>query len=115
MCCSSNSKAIQKGHILLRTTDPDIVDIKQTGLSKILQTEKLRGQFKKLLTSKNLKIKKYLYCCDAAEGQDDATAIAEFHRKCDGPRKTIVLIERVNGIVLGGYTDIPWTEADGGA
>ncbi|KAL7482624.1 hypothetical protein ACHAW6_008290 [Cyclotella cf. meneghiniana] len=43
------------------------------------------------------------------DGRCDAT----FHQKCDKKGATITVIETIEGYIIGGYTDLPWTKGTG--
>jgi hypothetical protein len=46
-------------------------------------------------------------------GSRDGFKIAEFHRRCDGRRDTITVIESKGGNVFGGHTPLPWSSSAG--
>jgi hypothetical protein len=43
-------------------------------------------------------------------GSEDGKSAHDFHRKCDGVKKTISIIKTDNGAIFGGYAENAWTE-----
>jgi hypothetical protein len=49
------------------------------------------------------------------KGTTHGFAASNFHSRCDGIQKTLVLIESANNYIFGGYTDIGWGSTNSGA
>jgi hypothetical protein len=46
-------------------------------------------------------------------GTRDGFEVANFHYKCDGVGRTLILVRSLNGCVFGGYASIPWVNSGG--
>jgi hypothetical protein len=46
-------------------------------------------------------------------GTRDGFEVQNFHLKCDGVARTLILVKSVNGCVFGGYTAVPWVSSGG--
>jgi len=45
-------------------------------------------------------------------GSRDGFDAAAFHRLCDGKENTVTVIKNTNGFIFGGFTSIPWSQAN---
>jgi hypothetical protein len=46
-------------------------------------------------------------------GSRDGFGMAEFHRRCDGRSRTLVLVKTTNNNIFGGYTPLEWDSKSG--
>ncbi|KAL7519076.1 hypothetical protein ACHAWX_004918 [Stephanocyclus meneghinianus] len=85
---------------LLPLVLPDSKIIQNAGHAKLLRNWLSEDIYNGYLT---------LLYRSSRDGRCDAT----FHQKCDKKGATITVIETIEGYIIGGYTDLPWTKGTG--
>jgi len=111
---NSLSQLFKKSSQLVSMSDPAIAELKCLEQCQILKENSFKQQLLILLAQQNVRIVKYLFCCDAGRmdtkkvKDDPYHYVKEFHRNCDG-KQTLVLVQGKDGKVFGGCTDIGWT------
>lgn len=112
----STSKIFKNGDSLVSLRRPDVYQQVCIERSCILQDLELREQIQNLLKAKGICIKEYLLCQDNSKvekrrlDKDPDFFTKQFHSRCDG-RQTLIILKGHDDQILGGYTDIPWTNS----